>query len=128
MNKLIDKIASYERATQSLLDKVVEYEDFIKANIPSEFWGEFGFGHFGPKQDGEHRCSADGKLIPYEVRKIASSIYWAGNYNYNYSYVTPKELINWCKGIPTLIAAATEYIDNITKEAETICEQIEIPS
>lgn len=127
MKNLIEKIASYERATQSLIDKTYEYEGFIKGNIPSEFWGKFGLKKFGHSQNSAYHISVNGKLIPDTVQKIDSSFYWGNDFNYHYSFVNPKELIEWCKDLPSLIIEATECIDTLTKDADNICAQISVP-
>lgn len=126
MNDLIEKIAAYKRVTQKLIDKTKEYEEFVKANIPSEFWSKLDLKYFGNSSNGDYHIDIDGKLIPSNVIKLDSSFHWCNDFNFHYEFVSPEELISWCKELPALIKQANDYIHNLTLSAETVISEINI--
>lgn len=126
MNNLIDKIADYKRVTQTLLNKTNEYEKWVKENIPFEFWRKFGLSRFGNSSNYEYYISVDGKIIPSVVGKLKTSFYWGNDFNCHYAYVSPEELIDWCKSLPTLIKEANDYIGSLTQAADDTLSKINL--
>lgn len=126
MNNLIEKIAAYKHATQSLIEKTKEYEAFIKNNIPFEFWKRFGLSKFGGGQFTERHISVNGKAIPGYTDKFGKSLYWAGDFNYYTEYVTGRELTDWCKQLPSLIKKANDYISTLTGDAGIVTSEINL--
>lgn len=124
MQNLIETIANYKRATQNLIEKTNDYEEFIKNNTPFELWKRFGIYKFGSGQSEGRHISISGKAIPGSTDKFGKCFYWGGDFNYYTEYVSGRELVNWCKQLPALIAEATEHIDTLIKNADSISLQI----
>jgi hypothetical protein len=120
MQTLIEKIASYKLATQSLIDKTEEFEEYVKKNVPFEFWKNFDIGRCGRGQNEGSCLRISNKLIPTCTEDLGKGTYWANDFNYWYDYVTGKELIEWAKQLPELLKKAEELIANLTKEAEAV--------
>lgn len=126
MNNLIAKIADYKRVTQSLIEKANEYEIFIIANVPSAFWHKFHITQIGHSSNCKYHICIDGKLIPETTKRLGSDFYWGGDFNYHYHFVSPEELIAWCKELPALITQANDYIHNLTLSAEAVISEINL--
>ncbi len=119
MKTLIEKIAAYRIATQSLIDNVKDFETFIKEHVPFELWKNFGIVKCGG-QFAEYHLKISGKIIPNSTKLLGKGIHWAGDYNYWYDYVTGRELIEWSKELPALTIKAESYISNLIEMAEDI--------
>jgi hypothetical protein len=120
MQNLIEKIAAYKNATQSLIDKTELFENFIKTEVPFELWNKFSIKQCGNGRHEEYHIKIDGKIIPGVTNKLGKGLYWCGDFNHWYDYVTGAELINWCKKLPELIKKAQETIENLTSESQSI--------
>lgn len=114
---LIEKIAAYKSATQKLIDKVEEYQEYIKRNVPYELWRHFGLGKFSSRQMEDWLVKIDGKYVPSTVSGFNRGKYWYGDYNYWYNAVTSKELVEWSKHLPNLMQEAILHVEKLTQNA-----------
>lgn len=126
MKNLIEKIASYKRATQTLIEKINEYEKFIKGNVPEEFWENFGIKTFGRGQFADEQISIGGSPIPSKTEKLGTGFYWGGDYNSHYYYCTGEELVDWAKELHGLVKEAEDFIESLTNKANEITESTEL--
>jgi hypothetical protein len=122
MKSLIEKISRYQMAVQGLIDKLNEYETFVKENVPKELWDTFSIGKFKGNQIEDWYLKIDGKYVPNNTNGLGGGKYWYGDFNHWYDAVTGGELIEFSKNLPKLYRDAEEYIDSLSRAAETVSE------
>lgn len=120
MKTLIEKIENYSICVQGLLDKITEYENQVKKEVPGEFWSEFGLKKFGGNQNGVWSCEIDGNMIPEGVSRCGQFTYWAGDFNYGVNFATRAEVVEFAKGLPKLIARLEELFERRIAETESL--------
>ncbi len=124
MKDVLEKIASYQRATQRLLDYIEAYEHVVKTHVPFELWGWFDLKLFKTNVYENHHVSINGKPVPFKTENLGKGDYWHGDLNSYYTYVTGTELIKWANKLPGLVDTVKVLVNQKTAEAEKLNNEL----
>jgi hypothetical protein len=124
MTNLIGKIANYTNCVQGLLDRIDEYVEQVKSEVPSEFWKELRIHDFGGSQFTYWAayCIVDGRkfIIPSGTSKLGTSQYIYGDFNNHQTFANSQQVIEWAKQLPSLEQKLSQKIDSLTETLEQI--------
>ena len=117
MKNIIEKIAAYDNCVQGLLDKLDEYLETVKKEIPREFWGDFMVRDFGNHQFDWIAISCKGKVIPFVTKECGGRRYAFNDFNCPREFATRKEVVEFAKNLPVLMNRVEEKIAQLHNEA-----------
>lgn len=125
MEKIIEKIAKYEKCVQGLLDAIAEYGTKVE-ELPFEYWKDFRVANFGTRignwyspyyynSEREER-----HIIPSNVEDCGKSFYVHGDFNRSAKYATRAECVAFAKELPSLIDKLNKKLDALIENCPTV--------
>lgn len=126
IEKLADKISSYERAVQGLLDKIHEYSDWVVNNVEiREIQEELQVRRFGKYElvypavtvYDDYEGYSEHKPIPVHVSELDGDTYLNGDYNCYVRWASKKEVMEFAKNLNALLEQAKYQME---KDIEVI--------
>lgn len=116
MEKLIEKIAAYERCVDGLIEKIGQFEKFATENVPEEFLKDFGFRNFW----GCYHLHQDGNILPLSTEKCGTFFYWGGDFHKGCKHASRKQVVEFAKNLPALIKKAEKLAEKRLEEINNI--------
>ena len=138
MKDLIEVIGNYKRVTQSLLNNLDEYLDFVLKNLPKELWIDFGvitiksqhgaFTSLGIQRQTDRLYEEDASyyyvLIPANISNFGNWEYLHNDFHAKFDYCTSKEAIQFSKELPNRLINLSKKYSELTNEIDELTKII----
>lgn len=112
----------HETIYNNLTQYIESYVEWIKKNIPQDFWGSFGVGYYF---DNYTVGTMIGFIDQYGEKHPLnwdSSYFAMGNFNYPVEAVSKKVAKEFARSIPALMQNGMEKIKEYSEESSKILE------
>ena len=108
LNELFNPIIELLKEHQFIYtDTISEEEIEIKNYMHSSNYGSWGW-----------EIIINGNMLPSKYENIDNSGYWCGNFNYEYSYMSRREIRFLAENAEKIIKSIIEKIENINQKSE----------
>jgi len=133
IERLVEEVGKYERATKALVEKMEEIEsflyktikDFSKEEIRRLDYNRIGFRYQGSNLGKSLHLVLLGETGGKVIGRSGEEFYWHGQWGYVGQYMNARELIYVARNISEWIENATKVIQVMREETEKVMEKIQ---